>query len=254
RTIQKLALLLALVLPAPVIVAGANRRSTAIGVRPRRDRIEITLDFTPDPALMAATVALIAGAVREIIAWPSYRVGAAEEHGVPIIAAVTPVQHASRKGWAVRAANFGRNPFTGHADAAEWRTTSGRTMSLRRVALATATVFRDAIRAVADPCSERLLFAVFRGEAPSLLDLDDRPAAYDDVGRATPPMPPWLSSVSRGEYEAVFVNLAEGRRLRIGGDVLTPLKVKGWYHAIFRASGGEERMLSIDQLLGGTWE
>src|ERR1044071_2635702 len=39
RTIQKLALLLALVMPAPVIIAGANRRSTAIGVRPRRERI-----------------------------------------------------------------------------------------------------------------------------------------------------------------------------------------------------------------------
>src|SRR4051812_20654856 len=83
RTIQKLALLLALALPAPIIVAGANRRSTAIGVRPRRDRIEITLDFTPDPGLMAATVAMIVGIVREVIAWPSYRVGVLEEHGVP---------------------------------------------------------------------------------------------------------------------------------------------------------------------------
>ncbi len=254
RTIQKLALLLALVLPAPVIVAGANRRSTAIGVRPRRDRVEITLDFTPDPALMAATVALIVGTVREIIAWPSYRVGAAEEHGVPIVAAVTPAQHASRKGWAVRAENFARNPFTSDVDEAAWRTTSGRTMSLRRVALATATLFRESIHAVADPCSEQLLFAVFRGQAPSLLDLDDRPAAYDDVGRATPPMPPWLASVTRGAYETVFLNVANGRRLRIGGEVLTPLKVKGWYHVIFRGAGGGERMLSIDQLLACEWE
>ena len=256
RTIQKLALLLSLVLPAPVIVAGANRRSTAIGVRPRRDRIEITLDFTPDPGLMAAMVALIAGVVREIIAWPSYRVGAAEEHGVPIIAAVTPAQHASRKGWAVRAANFARNPFTCDIDAAEWRMTSGRTMSLRRVALATATLFRDSIRAVADECSEQLLFAVFRGQTQSLLDLDDRPAAYDDVGRTTPPMPPWLASVTRGAYEQLFLNLANGRRLRLGDDVLTPVKVKGWYHAIFRTRRGEERMLSLDQLLrcGECWE
>jgi hypothetical protein len=49
RTIQKLALLLAHLLPVPVIVVGANRRSTGVGVRPRRERIEITLDFTPDP-------------------------------------------------------------------------------------------------------------------------------------------------------------------------------------------------------------
>ena len=49
RTIQKLALLLAHLLPVPVLVTGANRGSTGIGVRPRRDRIEITFDFTPDP-------------------------------------------------------------------------------------------------------------------------------------------------------------------------------------------------------------
>src|SRR5436190_20858360 len=59
RTIQKLALLLAHLLPAPVIVTGANRESTGVGVRPRRDRIEVTFDFTPDPALMSATTAVI---------------------------------------------------------------------------------------------------------------------------------------------------------------------------------------------------
>jgi hypothetical protein len=38
--------------------------------------------------------------------------------------------------------------------------------------------------------------------------------------------------------------------------VLTPVMVKGWYHSIFRAPNGEERMLSIDQLLryAGSWE
>src|ERR1043166_2318188 len=69
RTIQKLALLRALVLPAPIIAAGANRRSTAVGVRPRRDRIEITLDFTPDPGLMAAATALIVGVTPATIGW-----------------------------------------------------------------------------------------------------------------------------------------------------------------------------------------
>jgi hypothetical protein len=249
RTIQKLALLLALVLPAPVIVAGANRRSTAIGVRPRRERIEITLDFTPEPGLMGAAVALIVGVVRAIIAWPSYRVGVAEEHGVPILAAITPGQHASRKGWAVRAENFARNPFTCDVDAPLWRTTSGRTLSLRRVALATAAPFRDSIRNVADAFSERLLFAILRGESPSLLDLPDRPAAYDDAGREAC-WAPWASSarLARSVYEKVFLDLTSGRPVKVGGERLTPTQVKGWYHVILRAPGGEERMLSIDQL------
>src|SRR5256886_14568432 len=37
RTIQKLAVLLVHLLPIPLIVVGANRRSTGIGVRPRRE-------------------------------------------------------------------------------------------------------------------------------------------------------------------------------------------------------------------------
>src|SRR6476619_983773 len=44
RTVQKLAMLLIHLLPVPTIVAGANRRSTGIGVRPRRERIELTMD------------------------------------------------------------------------------------------------------------------------------------------------------------------------------------------------------------------
>src|SRR5882762_9870600 len=59
RNIQKLALLLAYVLPIPVAVVGCNRRSTGVGVRPRGERLEVTVDFTPDPGLMIATASVI---------------------------------------------------------------------------------------------------------------------------------------------------------------------------------------------------
>src|SRR5947209_5442063 len=72
RNEQKLAWLLAHILPVPVMLAGANRRSTGIGVRPRGARIEVTSDFTPDPGLMVATATLIVGIVRDVISWPSY--------------------------------------------------------------------------------------------------------------------------------------------------------------------------------------
>src|SRR5687768_712941 len=85
RTTQPLALLLIHLLPVPVIVTGANSASTGLGVRPRRDRIEITLDFTPDPGLMAATAALIVGIARGVIAWPSYRVEELAARGIPAI-------------------------------------------------------------------------------------------------------------------------------------------------------------------------
>lgn len=278
RTIQKLALLLAHVLAVPVIVAGLNRRSTGIGFRPRRERIEITLDFTPDPSLMAATVALIVGVVREVIAWPSYRLDALDERGITRIAGVTPGRHPARKGWVMRDYHFPRNPFTGDLDEAIWTLTDGRTLSLRGIALDTASRFRESIRRHADRFAEQLLFSLLRGETPALLDLDDRPAAYDDVGRTTrwgmtlPELANFasiekdettnprrrvddLEKLTRSRYESVFLNLGSGRTLLIGRDVLTPTKVKGWYHAVFRTASGDERMLSIDQLLryGDAW-
>jgi hypothetical protein len=317
RTIQKLALLLAHVLPMPVIVTGANRRSTGLGVRPRRDRIEITLDFTPDPGLMAATTALIVGIVREVIAWPSYRTEELAARGIPVVAGVKPGKHATRNGWVVRDFHFPRNPFTSAIDDPVWTLTDGRTLSMRAIALETARHFAGTIRQWSDPFSYRVLFSVLAGETPSLLDLSDRPPAYDDVGHevrwgTTLPelhnyqgamhdddepasdirrrradveeklAPPWRGEgsdrrervtlparlerrepqerraastvaspsprLARSEYEKVFRQLASGKRLQIGRELLTPVAVKGWYHAVFRNDRGEERLLSIDQV------
>jgi len=312
RTVQKLALLLAHLLTVPVIVAAANRKSTGIGVRPRRERIEITLDFTPDPGLMAAAAALIVGIVRDVISWGSYRLAELDGRDIPRIAGVKPGRHVTRKGWLTRDTQFPQSPFQTDPDEQVWRTNSGA-MSLREIALEVALKFRDSIRRYSDPFSYRLLFSVLRSETPSLLDLDDRPAAYDDVGRMTrwgsvlpelqnfaalmddasdSPLltrrrvdvdekldPPWTGErsdrrgigrpgrerrrvpafpsrpLTRSAYEKVFLKLASGERLKIGGELLTPVKVKGWYHSIFRTTGGEERMLSIDQLLKymGSW-
>jgi hypothetical protein len=244
RNIQKLAYLLARVLPVPVIVIGANRRSTGIGFRPRRDRIEITLDFTPDPALMSATVALVVGVVREIISWPSYLLE--EIHDLPLLEHVEPGKHPTRNGWVVRDYHFPVSPFQSDIDEKTWKTTSG-VMSLREIARAVTKRFRHSIHRYADARSFDLLLSVLEGDAESLLDLDDRPLAYDDVGRAVR----WESSgdVTHSAYEGVFRKLATGEQLRVGNELLTPIAVKGWYHSIFRTPSGEERMLSIDQIL-----
>ncbi|HEX8617880.1 MAG TPA: hypothetical protein VF911_09880 [Thermoanaerobaculia bacterium] len=317
RTVQKLALLLAHLLPVPVIVTGANRLSSGLGVRPRRERIEVTLDFTPDPGLMAATTALIVGIVRDVISWPSYRTDELEARRIPIIAGVTPGKHATRNGWVARDFHFPRNPFETHPDDCVWPLTDGRTLSMREIALEIATSFRESIRKWSDPFSYRVLFAVLSGEIPSLLDLDRRPPAYDDVGRevrwgttlpelrnyegamrdeadpeprrrradveeklappwrgeavnrrervtlparverrdrsdrraSAPAMPSHSPRLSRSVYEKVFRQLASGKRLRIGREVLTPVAVRGWYHAVFENARGDERVLSIDQVL-----
>jgi len=183
RNIKTLALLLAYILPVPVIVLGANKRSTGVGVRPRGDRIEITVDFTPDPGLTIATATLIVGIVREVIQWDSYELSEIPRRGIPIIADVIPGKHTTRKGWLTKDFHYKQSPYTTDIDARVWRTPEGRLMSLRTMARLTAWKFRSSLRRHSDPFSMRLLFAILQGRAPSLLDLPDRPAAYEDVGR-----------------------------------------------------------------------
>ncbi|HKS24103.1 MAG TPA: hypothetical protein VJZ76_14965, partial [Thermoanaerobaculia bacterium] len=56
--------------------------------------------------------------------------------------------------------------------------------------------------------------------------------------------------LTRSAYEQVFLKLVSGGRLSLGGDLYRPVGMKGWYHAIFRSErSGEERLLTIDQLL-----
>src|SRR5438067_5620162 len=83
RNATKLAYLLAHILPIPVILLATNRQSSAVGVRPRGNRIEVTADFTPDPALMLATCAFIAGIVQTVLRWENFGLRQLERHGLP---------------------------------------------------------------------------------------------------------------------------------------------------------------------------
>ncbi|HEV8253220.1 MAG TPA: hypothetical protein VGQ78_00575 [Vicinamibacteria bacterium] len=183
RNIQSLALLLAYLLPVPALLLAANRRSTGIGVRPRGDRIEVTADFTPEPALMIATAALVIGIVRDVMSWPSYDLRLLDELSIPTVAGIVPGKHTSRKGWLTKDVQYPQSPYTADLDSRIWTDRTGRRMSLREMGRRTAFYFRHSIRRYADPFTFRLLFAVLAGRAMSLLELPDRPEAYDDVGR-----------------------------------------------------------------------
>jgi hypothetical protein len=183
RNEKLLALLLAYILPVPVMVVASNRRSTGVGVRPRGGRIEITVDFTPDPGLMIATATLIVGIVREVMSWPSYEISMLEKMPIPVIGGVVPGKHTTRKGWLTKDFHYRQSPYTSDINAPLWTTQFGETKSLREIAKETAWFFRKSIRRFSDPFSFRLLFAVLDGRATSMLELVDRPAAYEDVGR-----------------------------------------------------------------------
>jgi hypothetical protein len=251
RTVERLAHLLTHILAAPVMLVAANRRSTGVGVRPRGDRIEVTCDFTPDAGLMAATATLIVGIVREVMAWPSYEPAELARHAIPVVQGFVPALHSSRKGWVARSACFPTNPFACDVNASLWATTSGARLSLREMAGRTTRTFWSSIRALGDPLSLQLIAAVMRGRVPSLLELPDRPAAYDDVGRLCQ----WndlfpITLLPRSRFERVLGHAIAGRRVRMDGSWHRPIGVRGWTHVVFRRErDGVRRVMSLDEML-----
>jgi hypothetical protein len=104
------------------------------------------------------------------------------------------------------------NPFACDVDRDEWTLQSGDTTTLREMAGRTIRAFWKTVSELGDPTSLQLIAAVMRGRAPSLLELDDRPAAYEDVGRLCS----WNDSVPvtllpRSRYERVLTNAIAGR-------------------------------------------
>jgi hypothetical protein len=248
RRLNRLARALTYILPAPVMLLATNRRSTGVGVRPRRHRVEITADFTPDPALMAATGALVVGIVRDVMTWPAWSRTALERE-VPVIREFLPMRHTSRKGWLARWDCYARNPFTCDIDADAWATSAGP-MSLRAIARQVFARFRRSIARVADPFSLRLIASILGRGGPSLLTLPDRPPAYEDVGRGSL----WhgLSSIDhlgRSRYERALINAVAGRPLRLFGAMCTPTRVRGWSVVVFtRGTDGLQIAMPIDLL------
>ena len=240
RNIQKLALLLTYILPVPVAVVGTNRRSTGVGVRPRQERIEVTADFTPDPGLMMATAALIVGVVRDVTAWPSYELEELDLRPIPVVAGVVPGKHTTRKGWLTKDFQYPQSPYTCDIDARVWDARDGRRMSLRDMARRVAWYFRRGIRRFSDPFTVRHLFAILSGRAPSMLELPDRPAAYEDVGRlcAWGTVLPGIEELARGtlpspsahrghdgSYQAFVARREQDRASYLAGDIPAPLEL-----------------------------
>jgi hypothetical protein len=211
RNEKALALLLAYILPVPVMLVASNRRSTGVGVRPRGGRIEVTVDFTPDPGLMIAAATLIVGIVREVMRWPTYDLSVLRSLPIPVVEGVVPGKHTTRKGWLTKDFHYPRSPYTSDVNAPIWKTQFGETISLRTMAKRAAWYFRHSIRKYSDPFSMRLLFAILSGRAPSLLELADRPSAYDDVGHLCR----WGSVIHElRNYEAELGLMQSGRATR----------------------------------------
>src|ERR1051325_4190547 len=244
RTGEKLALLLTYILPIPVMLFAANRQSTGIGVRPRGKRVEVTADFTPDPALMIATATLSVGIIEAVMRWPSYELSALDhfEKDLPMIAGVKPVPHSSRRGWSAKYTCYPENPFIQDVDEPMWHTTGDERLSLRDIATRITKYFHESIEQFADPKTLQLIGSVLSGCTPSLLELEDRPTSYDSVGRLCQWDDLFSDRVlSRSRYERVLGHAINGEKLVIEREVLRPVGMQGWGHVIFERTSDHRR-------------
>ena len=226
-----------------------NRKSSAVGVRPRRTRLEVTADFTPDPALMLATCAFIAGAIETILRWEDFGLRQLNPNEIPRIAPFRLRKHSSRRGWRITADSLGQNPFTSDINAPLWKLRDGRMLSLRAIAAEILTPFRRRIRQVSDSNTLEHITAVFAGDARSLLDFQERPETYDDVGRAID----WGRRTrrwSRSKYEKVIHQVIAREPMRIGQKRYRVDRMNGWYQVDFREVGTRRRRtFNLDELV-----
>jgi hypothetical protein len=250
RNATKLAYLLAHILPVPVILLATNRQSSAVGVRPRGNRIEVTVDFTPDPALMLATCVFIAGAVETVLRWNDFRLRQLAQHGLPRIARFHLRKHSSRRGWRVTTDSLGRNPFTSDINEFIWKLRDGRTLSLRMIAAETLRPFRQRIRKISDSSTLEHIATVFSGDARSLLDFEKRPDAYDDVGHGIDWGRRRMRRWSRSKYEKVIHRVIAREPMRIGQKRYQVTRMNGWYEIEFREVGTKRRRkFNLDELV-----
>lgn len=250
--LHRLARVLPYILSVPVMLLAANRRSTAVGVRPRPGRLEITADFTPDLALTNATLAFVAGVVADTARWPASDLtpAAFSRLGLPRLARFLPSKHSSRKGWRAHADDFTRNPFAAHLNAPEWRLTDGRLISLREFGCEVFGVFAKSIRRYAGRATFTHMREVLEGTARSLLDFEERPAAYDDAGRNIDWRRRRFRALPRSAYEKVIQRMIHHEPLRIGRAKYVVERMPGWYEFVFRdVNTGERRTFNLDDLV-----
>jgi hypothetical protein len=200
---------------------------------------------------MIASATAAVGIVRRVMTWPSFDLSELAAHDIPRLQPFVPGKASSRKGWVARFDSFDVNPFLSDVDDKRWKTTDGRRMSLRQLGADVVRIFRPAIERYADDRSLHLIDAVMAGDVPSLLELNDRPASYDSVGRLCT----WsdlfpLRALPRSRYERVFIRAISRAPLRLNGREYVPTGMRGWSQVVFRREDDHTRhAFSLDFLL-----
>src|SRR5438874_4867506 len=250
RNATKLAYLLAHILPVPVILLASNRQSSAVGVRPRRTRVEVTADFTSDPALMLATCAFVAGVVQTVLRWEDFDLRQLNRNRIPRVTPFRLRKHSSRRGWRVTADSLAQSPFVADTNEPLWKLRDGRILSLRAIAAETLSPFRRRIRRISDSNILEHIAAVFAGNARSLLDFAERPETYDDVGRTIDWGRRRMRRWPRSKYEKVIHRVIAREPMRVGRKRYRVDRMNGWYQVDCREVGTRRRRtFNLDELV-----
>src|SRR6266705_5434890 len=250
RNAAKLAYLLAHILPVPVLLLAANRQSSAVGVRPRKTRVEVTADFTSDPALMLATCAFVAGVVQTVLRWEDFGLRHLNRNRIPRLTPFRLRKHSSRRGWRVTADSLAQSPFVADTNAPLWKLRDGRILSLRAIAAETLSPFRRRIRRISDSNILEHIAAVFAGNARSLLDFAERPETYDDVGRTIDWGRRRMRRWPRSKYEKVIHRVIAREPMRVGQKRYRVDRMNGWYQVDCREVGTRRRRtFNLDELV-----
>jgi hypothetical protein len=135
-------------------------------------------------------------------------------------------------------------------DRRAWRTTAGDRVSVRSATRRVVARLLPRLREVAAAYTLALIRRILTRKHPSLLDLEDRPATYEDVGREGAWQEPDPSSpLARSLYEQVMLDAMEGRPIRSGGRRWRPVGTSGWTRVRYRSEDGRDRTFSVDELV-----
>ena len=249
RSLDALTALLIQILPLPVLFLAANRASTGVGIRPRRDRMEVTVDFTPAPMLMAAAATVAIAVIRAVAGWSRYDVERADGLGLPRLRDFQAALHTSRRGLLARQSCFRIDPFRTDPDAEIHELMDGERISARAFARRVVATFAEPIRELADPLTLRLLDDVLAGRVRSLMELPHRPSEYEDVGRPRV----WEEAFSehnlpRSRFERVQLLALNHSLFNAGGRRYEPVGMDGWTRVAFRRDDGQRVSLSLAYL------
>jgi hypothetical protein len=252
RTLDQLSYLLCHILPFPLILLATNNSSSGVGVRPRRNRIEVTIDFTPEPALMLAAAALIIGITNSVIQWDEYTVSELRRRNLPTLKSFTPKPHTSRNGWLAHATSFSSNPFHIANSNVLWETERHGRLNIRQFAHSIIASFLNSIKAFADTRTLELILAGVQGRRKCLRESESLPASYQNVQGASKCR---LKQWSANHYAGILARCHAGTPLVLDGRILAPKRMLGWFLAEFQDARMKKYRVTFDAILesGGQW-